>query len=256
MRLRQPRTTALLFLLPALHALAKAVPDAQKTPAATKLLAASPSPSPLATPPAASKGTKDAPVDGFDGKPHQGPYVDDKVVDSKKGPGGIEELRPDTHKKPKPELTKEELKAATDKDDSVMNDPDRKSPKGNTGTEGGMSAKDKERLKHEKTGTKVEKVPEPPKAAPPLPNGEQQHLKEKEKANSNGEKTPAAESPRVLGAQGLEVTYPIASLTLHRTNFCRRNPPISPNLLMISRTLYRLLPLTKRTPWTRPQRSP
>ncbi|CAI6340056.1 unnamed protein product [Periconia digitata] len=204
MRLRQPRTAALLFLLPALHAFAKAAPNADKSPAASKILAAEATPDALATPVPASKGTKDAPVDGFDGKPHQGPYVDDKVVASKKGPGGIEELRPDTHKKPKPEPTKEEIAAAVEEDDSVMNDPNRSSPKGNTGTEGGMSAKDKERLKHEKTGTKVEKVPEPPKAAPPLPHGEQQHLKEKENTNSNGDSADAAETPRVLGAQGLE----------------------------------------------------
>ncbi|KAF2645141.1 UPF0016-domain-containing protein [Massarina eburnea CBS 473.64] len=202
MRLRQPRTAAILLLLPALHAFASAVPPADKSPA---VRAVTPDASPLATPASAVKGTKDAPVDGFDGKPHQGPYIDEKPVGSKKGPGGIEELRPDTLKK-KPELTKEEWKALGEDDDSVMSDPNRSSPKGNTGTEGSITQKEKERQKHEKTGTKVEKVPEAPKAAPPLPHGEQQHLKEKEKPKpkSKGDKTTDSNPPRVLGAQGLE----------------------------------------------------
>jgi putative Ca2+/H+ antiporter (TMEM165/GDT1 family) len=225
MRLRQPQTTALLLLLPALHAFAKAVPPTDKTPVA-RLATPKASPTPLATPAPQAKGTKDAPVDGFDGKPHQGPYVDDKPIASKKGPGGIEELRPDTRKDPKDakgpkpalakELSKEEWKALGDEDDSVMNDPNRASPKGNTGTEGSLSAKEKERIEHEKTGTKVEKVPTPPKAAPPLPHGEQQHLKEKEKEkpkpkpDSVGEKSTETETPRVLGAQGLEVSCTFA----------------------------------------------
>ena len=153
------------------------------------------------------KGTKDAPVDGFDGKPHQGPYVDDKSVTSKKGPGGIEELRPDSLKPAKHELTKEEWKKLGEEDDSVMNDPNRASPKGNTGTEGGMSQKEKERIEKEKSGTKPKKVPEPPKAAPPSPHGEQQQKqqsKEKGKTKGKGEKGEDGK-PRIPGAQGLEV---------------------------------------------------
>ncbi|KAI9867087.1 MAG: hypothetical protein M1823_009140, partial [Watsoniomyces obsoletus] len=62
---------------------------------------------------------------------------------------------------------------------------------------GGVSAKDKERLAHEgKTGEKLEKVPEPPKEAPPLPHSEQKQL--------HGEVLEAETSTRALGAVGLE----------------------------------------------------
>lgn len=203
MRLRQPRTSALLLLLPALHAVAAQIlTDVDDTQVAR---AAAPEYSdasalPASTPSPAPRGTKDAPVDGYDGKPHEGPYVyDDKTVTSKKGPGGIEELRPGTRISPTQEMTKEEWAALAEEDDGVMNDPDRASPKGNTGTEGGVSAKEKERLAHEdRTGEKMEKIPEPPKEAPPLPHGEQQHLKEKQD-------TQTQTQTRVLGAQGLEV---------------------------------------------------
>jgi hypothetical protein len=203
MRLRQPRTTALLLLLPALHVYAaKILSDTDATEVApagaeSSDLAALVTPTPVP----AARGTKDAPVDGFDGKPHEGPYVDDKPVASKKGPGGIEELRPGSRLSPSQDLTKEEVTALVDEDDSVMNDPNRAMPKGNTGTEGGVSAKDKERLAHEdKTGSKMEKVPAPPKEAPVLPHGEQHHIKEKQNPE------PDTES-RILGAQGLEVSH-------------------------------------------------
>jgi len=202
MRLRQPRTTALLLLLPALNIYAaKIIPEGESKDVA-RAVAASSEIAPLAspTPAAGARGTKDAPVDGFDGKPHEGPYVDDKPIPSKNGPGGIEELRPGSRLSPSQDLTKEEVKKMVEEDDSVMNDPNRAAPKGNTGTEGGVSAKEKERLAHEdKTGSKMEKVPESPKEAPALPHGEQQHIKDKQDAGSETES-------RVLGAQGLEVS--------------------------------------------------
>jgi hypothetical protein len=211
MRLRQPRTTALLLLLPAVQVLAaQALADAHGTQAAradsTDIAAATGAPAAAPALASGNKGTKDAPVDGFDGKPHAGPYVDDKTVATKKGPGGIEELRPGSRKPTTAE--KEELAAKIEDDDSVMNDPHREFPKGNTGTEGGVSAKDKERLAHEgKTGEKMEKVPESPKEAPELPtsHGEQQHMKDKPEAAKDRIKDADGET-RVLGAQGLEVS--------------------------------------------------
>lgn len=211
MRLRQPRATALLLLLPAVQVLsAQVLADARDPKAArvaTSDIATATGTPAAAAPltPSTNKGTKDAPVDGFDGKPHAGPYVDDKAVASKKGPGGIEELRPGTRKPTTTE--KEQLTAKIEDDDSVMNDPNRQSPKGNTGTEGGVSAKDKERLAHEgKTGEKMEKVPESPKEAPEVPtsHGEQQHIKDKQEATKDKSKDADGET-RVLGAQGLEV---------------------------------------------------
>lgn len=210
MRLRQPRATALLLLLPAVQVLAGSVLTnvedskvaravSSDAAAATGAAAAAAALSPK------QQGTKDAPVDGFDGKPHAGPYVDDSKIPTEKGPGGIEELRPGTRKPTTEE--KEALESKIEKDDSVMNDPDRQSPKGNTGTEGGVSAKDKERLAHEdKTGEKMEKVPEAPKEVPDVPtsHGNQQHIKDKQETPKDGKKDADGET-RVLGAQGLEV---------------------------------------------------
>jgi hypothetical protein len=79
-----------------------------------------------------------------------------------------------------------------------MQDPDRKLATGNKGTEGGVSAKDKERLAHEdKTGEKLEKVPESPKEPPQQPHSDQKQLQ--------GELAGTETSSRALGAVGLEV---------------------------------------------------
>lgn len=98
-------------------------------------------------------GTKDAPVDGLDGKPHAGPFVDSTGASRSTG----------------------EEKSSTTRDsktaeDGVMNDQDRREPKeGTTGTEGGMSEKDRDRRIHESsTGERLAKVPSPPKASPTL----------------------------------------------------------------------------------------
>lgn len=211
MRLRQPGAAALLLLLPAVQVLSAQtgsdVDDAKVARAEASTLssaAAATAATDLAAAALSPKGTKDAPVDGFDGKPHAGPYIDDKTVATKQGPGGIEELRPGTRKPSTDE--KHDLEVQAEDDDSVMNDPNRQSPKGNTGTEGGVSAKDKERQAQENKGGKVEKVPESPKEAPELPHGEQQHVKDTQEASKEKEKEKDADT-RVLGAQGLEVGF-------------------------------------------------
>ncbi|KAJ4335419.1 GCR1-dependent translation factor 1 [Ascochyta clinopodiicola] len=193
-----------LLLLPALQVLARStvanIDDKQVARAAAPAYTnAIPDPSPAATPAGAAKGTKDAPVDGFDGKPHAGPYIDDTPTSHDKKPAVIEDLG--TGKKTVPGSKDSTLVGADDKvldgDKSVMQDPDRKLATGKTGVEGGVSAKDKERLAHEdKTGSKKEQVPTSPKEAPPLPHGEQSHLKEAAAVEST--------STRVYGAVGLE----------------------------------------------------
>ncbi|KAF2019755.1 UPF0016-domain-containing protein [Aaosphaeria arxii CBS 175.79] len=206
MRLRHSRGPALLLLLPTLQVLAASIAKdldiddkqiARGRPAipAYPDLTALPSPSPAP----ASKGTKDAPVDGFDGKPHEGPYVEDKPTTPKNTPAAIEELRLGATRinTPTKELTKEEWATLGEEDDGVMNDPDRKSPTGNTGTEGGVSAKEKDRKEQEdRTGSKVEKIPESPKEAPALPHSDQQQ--------QFLDELNLPTQTRVLGAQGLE----------------------------------------------------
>jgi putative Ca2+/H+ antiporter (TMEM165/GDT1 family) len=199
MRLRQT-----LILLPALQVLARStiaeIDDKKVARAAAPAYTSTyPDPSPAAVTPGSLKGTKDAPVDGFDGKPHAGPYIDDTPTSHDKQPAVVEDLG--TGKKTVPGRKDSTLvgaeKEVLDGDKSVMQDPDRKLATGKTGVEGGVSAKDKERLAHEdKTGSKKEQVPTSPKEAPPLPHGEQSHLKEAASIS--------ASSTRLAGAVGLE----------------------------------------------------
>lgn len=136
-------------------------------------------------------GTKDAPVDGLDGKPHKGPFVGDQ---RKKLPIHVEEILTGDIKSAKD--VDDDDASDSDKiqpEDGVMNDPNRKRPEeGTTGTEGGVSEKEKDR----KMGEDKKKRPEAPKEAPSLPHGEELRDKEKEM----GETTT-----RVRGAAGLEV---------------------------------------------------
>lgn len=206
MRLRPSQTHTLLLLLPALRVLATSIavdtadkPVARAAVPAYTLASSLPDAS-LAPASPGSKGTKDAPVDGLDGKPHAGPYVDDTPTSHDKKPNVVEDLRPG--KTPASSLEDsttlvEADDSVLDGDKSVMQDPDRKLATGSTGTEGGVSAKDKERLAHEeKTGEKMEKVPESPKEAPPQPHADQKQL---------GNSPTTTSTTRVLGAVGLEV---------------------------------------------------
>lgn len=207
MRLPQTRAHPLLLLLPALRVLASSIADVDTadTPLARAAVPAYADVSSLPDPSLApvspgSKGTKDAPVDGMDGKPHAGPYVDDTPRAHGKKPNVVEELGPGTtpvsSQKDSTILVGAE-DSVLDGDKSVMQDPDRKLATGSTGTEGGVSAKDKERLAHEeKTGEKMEKVPESPKEAPPLPQEDQKKL---------GSELEVETTTRALGAVGLEV---------------------------------------------------
>lgn len=208
MKLRQPGPQILLLLLPALQVLA--TPGPVDTTADKRLARAAAPASPDATllaepslaSPTAAKGTKDAPVDGYDGLPHHGPYVADVPKAHGKAPNVVEDLG--AAKKPKASSTVL-VDDVLDGDKSVMQDPTRKLATGSKGTEGGVSAKDKERLAHEeKTGSKMEQVPESPKEAPPHPH-DQKQLK--------GDAGDAETSSRVLGAGGLEVGFNVATST-------------------------------------------
>ncbi|KAH6672109.1 putative GCR1-dependent translation factor 1 [Halenospora varia] len=170
----------------------------------------------LNTKPKFEIGTKDAPVDGKDGKPHAGPWVGtekDPKKDAKK------DSKTPTSSKDETELVlngKEDKKKLTNPDgtkiptvnDGVMDDPHRQLPKvGTTGTEGGVSEKDKARKAQEgQTGEKLEKKPDSPKEAPPLPQSDQKKLKEEkeksEKAKSKSKDGDDEKTPEKLA--GLE----------------------------------------------------
>jgi len=152
-------------------------------------------------------GTKDAPVDGKDGKPHAGPFVGtekDPKKDSKKSKPASEDAELVTQK------AKDDHVAMVAADgtpipevnDGVINDPSRQLPKhGTTGTTGGVSEKDKARkAKEGQTGERIEKTPDSPKEAPPLPHGEQARLKPEK-----GKDVTEKDAPPADGLAGLEV---------------------------------------------------
>jgi hypothetical protein len=140
-------------------------------------------------------GTKDAPVDGLDGKPHAGPFVEST---KKKAVQQVEDLKTVAGAAPG-RSSSSTSKASLDgfevpEDDGVMSDlRDRERVKGPTGTEGGVSQKDRERKEKGVEGKK----PDPPKEAPPLPAGDKSASKVKE-----GE----GEAEKKKGAAGLEVS--------------------------------------------------
>ena len=219
MRLRR-RSPILLLLLPALA-------TALTTPARTKVeaVAAQDAIDVDDAVPASNKAgwvTKNAPVDGLDGKPHAGPWV---AVDSnpkkKKPVAGGEDIGPKIPDSVA-RLEKEGYGAHSseqgwnlipDKNDGVMDDANRLAPKkGTTGTEGGVSEKNKmDKVNEYKTGEKAEKKPDSPKKIPPLPDSEEERLKDhlegKQKVKGTETKTDAATTTteKARGAQGMQV---------------------------------------------------
>ncbi|KHO00980.1 putative protein family UPF0016 [Metarhizium album ARSEF 1941] len=118
---------------------------------------------------------KDAPVDGKDGKPHLGPFVDtDGVAVDANG----QTLPPLKGRPDDPTLVDGQKIPKTN--DGVMFDKNRDRPeKGiSTGTEGGVTEKSKARKEQEgKTGEKVLTQPESPKEKPPLPHSEERKMR-------------------------------------------------------------------------------
>ena len=117
-------------------------------------------------------GTKDAPVDGKDGKPHAGPFVETEAERARKKAKESGEEKPlkDISSSVKGQYSTEgELPKSNE---GVMDDPHRVGPKeGTRGTEGGVTEKSKD----SKIGE--EKKPDPPKELPPLPHSEEQKIK-------------------------------------------------------------------------------
>lgn len=201
--------------------------------------------------PTSAVGTKDAPVDGKDGKPHEGPFVETAAQrDRKKAKESGEEEVPPSGKKPGP---KESSKGASytdgwnlpmpESNDGVMDDPHRLGPKeGTRGTEGGISEKSKDRkTQEEQSDAQPEKKPDSPKEAPPLPHSEQEKLAPADKKDASktdkADATVGEERPKKLG--GLEVTK-CTTRSRHscedRLTSTTRNQLISPKSLMTYRT--------------------
>lgn len=129
---------------------------------------------------AASRGTLDVPVDGKDGRPHAGPWVEtsaERDRKSSRSSDGIDLVSSKYDVKiPSSEyLSTEDGRTIPHSNGGVMDDPHRVGPKeGTRGTEGGVSEKGKDNLLY------LEKVPGKPKEAPPLPQSEQRKLSSSE----------------------------------------------------------------------------
>jgi Ca2+/H+ antiporter, TMEM165/GDT1 family len=175
MKLRSRKSPLLLLLIPTLVAAAAVSTDSRLEK--DSVLASDESVL------AKKYGTKDAPVDGKDGKPHAGPFLKYESKDAEK------EEFPSLRDRPI-DPTIIDGKRIPESNDGVMDDKNRPEPKkGTTGTEGGVSEKDKERKKKEsQTGERVGNKPQTPKEAPPLPHeDEEKILREKEtKLNTKG----------------------------------------------------------------------
>ena len=91
--------------------------------------------------------------------------------------------------------------------DGVMDDPHRQLPKeGTTGTEGGVSEKDKARKAQEgQTGEKLEKKPDSPKEAPPLPHSEETKIKSEKGEKTKLKDADSHDDDAAEGLGGLEV---------------------------------------------------
>jgi Ca2+/H+ antiporter, TMEM165/GDT1 family len=124
-------------------------------------------------------GRKDAPVDGKDGRPHAGPWVEteaDRIRKKAKENGQDETNTPANKPKPKEPSKTTATVEYPETNDGVMDDPHRVGPKeGTRGTEGGISEKTREKQENLDTSLQENK-PDEPKEAPPLPHSEQEQL--------------------------------------------------------------------------------
>lgn len=170
----------ILFLLPAIStALADVKPNAQPAARASYDSPELESRYSESASYVSGKGSSEVPVDGKDGKPHAGPWVETGAERDRKSTGNTivgsddYELAPsklDTKIPSSDHLSTDSGKVIPHSNGGVMDDPNRAGPKeGTRGTEGGVSVKGKENQNAEKT-------PGSPKEAPPLPHSEKQKL--------------------------------------------------------------------------------
>lgn len=124
----------------------------------------------------AAKGSLDVPIDGKDGRPHAGPWVETSAERDRKSSKGSDDLDVVTGEfditiPSSGHLSTEDGNVIPHSNGGVMDDPHRTGPKeGTRGTEGGVSEKGKETLYN------AERVPGIPKEAPPLPQSEASKL--------------------------------------------------------------------------------
>ncbi|EEQ91106.1 hypothetical protein RJZ56_005107 [Blastomyces dermatitidis] len=148
-----------------------------------------------------SPKARDVPYDGKDGKPHAGPWVETNAgrdrKKAKESPNGEQPVNPDSTDPPSQHYGPDGRPIPAS-NDGVMDDPNREPPKeGTTGTEGGVSEKNKE------SNSGTVKNPDPPKEVPPLPHSEQQKISPGDEAEpktegDGSEKDTVLEKPEDL----------------------------------------------------------
>lgn len=191
---------------------------------------------------------KDAPIDGKDGRPHTGPFVETSAErDRKKAKGsGDGEKTPATGDKA-PVKGKGNLpKDAPETNDGVMDDPNRTGPKeGTRGTEGGISEKNSNKDSTSAIiGAEEGKKPDPPKEAPPLPHSEEGKVGSKDSTKKGADtisdnvdptKERYKDKQKELG--GLEVCAPLLLADSYVLILLSRNRKTCPP----NRTIYHIL---------------
>lgn len=173
-----------------------------------------------------------------DGRPQWGPFVSDKDKPKKMSPGIVDIGSKGTPKSSSDSLSdsvmgdQKDLSSEFAAKDSVMDDPDHVGPKkGTTGTEGGVSEKNKKHKALEKElGGKVEKVPVSPDEARPMSTEEQERLGVE--VVDDEDATSTSES-KAKGAAGIQVSHLRAGFkdnTGRILTFSPRSQQISPTL--------------------------
>lgn len=121
------------------------------------------------------KGTEHAPVDGKDGIPHEGPWVETSAErERKKTKVGVDDDDLPTGNTKLEDIKNEFADDIPKSNDGVMDDKTRSSPKeGTRGTENGISSKSKTSNSLDEDAKK----PDAPKEQPPLPHSEKEKLK-------------------------------------------------------------------------------
>ena len=168
----------------------------------------------------ANSQSKDTPIDGKDGRPHTGPWVETSAErDRKKAKESGDGEKPASEK---PRVKGNVPEDAPETNDGVMDDPYRTGPKeGTRGTEGGISEKSRDKEGSSAAiGAEEGKKPDPPKEAPPLPHSEEEKVGSKESGKKGADailedgdkskeksKDKSKEKQKELG--GLEVYVPI-----------------------------------------------
>ncbi|KAI1610253.1 hypothetical protein EDD36DRAFT_490478 [Exophiala viscosa] len=145
-------------------------------------------------------GTEHAPVDGKDGMPHEGPFVETSAERTRKkaqGSGQDDEVYVE-----KPKSRNGDVPQSND---AVMDERINSNPaEGTRGVEGGISEKSKE-------GKSTDKKPDPPKDARPLPHSETEKMKDSDASQAqpvDEEPKKGLTSPQDLPDKPHDIPYP------------------------------------------------